>query len=127
MKLISEMTEEEKKYITPKTIASNRVDITESEVVARIEYLLEKQRKELTECFSEEDYAEFYESAKEAWKAGDMPVRGNTKEIKESMTIALERLGVNGIKTKADFLKTLKSKVDLWTLRDEVRKVILGG
>lgn len=121
------MTEDEKKHITPKTIASNRMDITENEVIARIEYLLEKQRKELTECFSEEDYMEFYELAKEAWKAADMPVRGNTKEIKESMTLALERLGINGIKAKADFMKILKSQVDMWALRDEVRKVILGG
>lgn len=126
MRLVSEMTDEEKKYITPKTIASSRMDITESEVIARIEYLLEKQKKELTECFTEEDYAEFYNSAKEAWRAGDMSVRGCTKEIKESMTLALDILGIKGIKTKADFLKVPKSKVDMWTLCNQVTKVILG-
>lgn len=126
MRFVAEMTDEEKKYITPKTIASSRMDIPENEVVARIEYLLEKQRKELTECFTEEDYTEFYNSAKDAWRAGDMSVHGCTKEIKESMTLALERLGIKGVKTKSDFLKIPKSKVDKWTLFNEVTKVILG-
>ena len=127
MKLLSEMTEEEKKYITPKTIASNRIDITEDEVIARIEYLLEKQRKELTECYSEEDYTKLYDFAKETWISCDMPVRGNTKEIKECMTLALEHLGIKGIKTKADFAKIVKSKVNIWMIRDEISKLIIGG
>lgn len=127
MKLIAEMTEEEKRCVTPETIAYHRVDLTEEEVIARIKYLLEKQKRELTEHFTEEDYDKFYESAKEAWKAVDMPIRGNTKEIKECMTTSLERLGMKGVKTKADFMRILKSEVNLLTLQDEVRKVILGG
>lgn len=127
MKLLSEMTEEEKKYLTPKSIAKERADVSEEELEARIEYLLIRQHKEFTEYFSEKDYDEFYEEAKEAWKDGGMSTKGCSKEIKESMTAALANLGIQDIKTKADFTKILKNSIRKDDFYREVRKVIYGG
>lgn len=90
--------------LTPYMLSKKAHSLSEEDIYEAVLLLLDKQKAELTDTLSHQDYTELYNEAKDNWKRLDMSVRGCSKEIQECMWQAFEKAGVNNVHSKKEFL-----------------------
>lgn len=93
--------------VTVLSISRKAHEMHPDEIKDQIQYLLEECEAKYSEYLSEDDYKEFYNTAKEYWQAFDMPTKGYTEEIKKCMWKAFQISGIN-ISSKKEFLNITK-------------------